>query len=83
MLTEARRRSLNDVPKGARTVIRRVPDGDPELLRYLASLGLSPAAEVVVVERAPFEGPVTIDVAGARHSVAPGLLERIEVAAEA
>jgi DtxR family Mn-dependent transcriptional regulator len=79
VLPDAARRSLNDVPEGVATVVSRVPDDDPALLRYLASLGVSPAVEVVVVDRAPFDGPVTIDVAGARHSVAPALAGRIEV----
>lgn len=73
------RRSLNEVPEGETAVVSRVPDEDPDLLRYLASLGVSPECEVAVVARAPFDGPVTIDVAGARHSVAPALADRIEV----
>ncbi len=73
------RRSLNEVPAGETAVVSRVPDEDPDLLRYLASLGVSPECEVAVVARAPFDGPVTIDVAGARHSVAPALADRIEV----
>jgi DtxR family transcriptional regulator, Mn-dependent transcriptional regulator len=80
VLNDVHGRSLNDVPAGVTSIVSRVPDEDPALLRYLASLGLSPAVEVVVVERAPFEGPVTIDVAGMRHAVAPSLAGRIEVA---
>ena len=52
-------RWLSDVADGTEAVIRRVPDGDPELLRYLASLGIVPDQAVVLVGRAPFEGPVT------------------------
>src|ERR671919_712009 len=37
-----------------------VPDGDPELLRYLAQLGLVPGAHVELVAFAPFGGPVTL-----------------------
>jgi DtxR family transcriptional regulator, Mn-dependent transcriptional regulator len=72
---------LSDVRAGDQTVICRVPDGDPELLRYLASLGLVPQQEVTLVGRAPFDGPVTVDVAGAHHSIGPSLAARIEVKA--
>ena len=72
---------LSDVRAGDQTVICRVPDGDPELLRYLFSLGLVPQQEVTLVGRAPFDGPVTVDVAGAHHSIGLSLAARIEVKA--
>jgi DtxR family Mn-dependent transcriptional regulator len=43
-------------------VLRQVPDEDPEALRYLASLDLVPGAELRVVERTPFRGPLRIAV---------------------
>ena len=73
---------LSDLEAGSLTVVRRVPDGDPELLRYLASLGLVPAEEVTVVEQAPFDGPVTVEVRGSRHAIGRSLAARIEVGAE-
>ena len=72
---------LSDLEAGSMTVVRRVPDGDPELLRYLASLGLVPAEEVTVVEQAPFDGPVTVEVRGSRHAIGRSLAARIEVGA--
>ncbi len=47
-------------------MIRRVPDGDPGLLRYLAELGFLPDERVVMVGQAPFDGPLTVEVAGER-----------------
>ena len=73
---------LSDVEAGSMTVVRRVPDADPELLRYLAALGLVPAEEVTVVEQAPFDGPVTVEVRGSRHAIGRSLAARIEVGAE-
>jgi DtxR family Mn-dependent transcriptional regulator len=73
---------LSDLEAGSMTVVRRVPDGDPELLRYLASLGLVPAEEVIVVEQAPFDGPVTVEVRGSRHAIGRSLASQIEVGAE-
>jgi DtxR family Mn-dependent transcriptional regulator len=74
---------LSDVADGAAAVVRRVPDGDPELLRYLASLGIVPDKPIVLVERAPFDGPVTVEVEGARHAIGLALAERIQVAGAA
>jgi DtxR family Mn-dependent transcriptional regulator len=73
---------LSDLEAGSMTVIRRVPDSDPELLRYLATLGLVPAEEVTVVDQAPFDGPVTIEVRGSRHAIGRSLAAQIEVGVE-
>ncbi len=73
---------LSDLEAGSMTVVRRVPDGDPELLRYLATLGLVPAEEVTVVDQAPFDGPVTVEVRGARHAIGRSLAAQIEVGVE-
>jgi DtxR family transcriptional regulator, Mn-dependent transcriptional regulator len=73
---------LSELEAGSMTVIRRVPDGDPELLRYLATLGLVPAEEVTVVDQAPFDGPVTIEVRGSRHAIGRSLAAQIEVGVE-
>jgi DtxR family Mn-dependent transcriptional regulator len=73
---------LSELAEGSMTVVRRVPDGDPELLRYLATLGLVPAEEVTVVEQAPFDGPVTVEVRGSRHAIGRSLAARIEVGVE-
>ncbi len=72
---------LCDVAEGDQAVVRRVPDSDAELLRYLASLGLMPERELIVVEQAPFDGPVTVEVDGARHAIGRSVAARIEVAA--
>jgi DtxR family transcriptional regulator, Mn-dependent transcriptional regulator len=73
---------LSDLAAGSMTVVRRVPDADPELLRYLATLGLVPAEEVTVLEQAPFDGPVTVEVRGIRHAIGRSLAAQIEVGVE-
>ncbi len=70
-------RPLSELPGGGEAVIRRVPDGDPGLLRYLAELGLLPDERVVMVGQAPFDGPLTVEVAGERHAISRELAERI------
>jgi DtxR family Mn-dependent transcriptional regulator len=72
-------RSLGELAGGDEAVILCVPDSDPELLRYLGRLGLVPERHVTIVERAPFGGPLTVEVAGERHAIAAELAGRIAV----
>jgi DtxR family Mn-dependent transcriptional regulator len=81
VLETSDRRMLVEVEAGTPAVVRRVPDGDPELLRYLADLGLMPGGEVVMVEQAPFDGPVTLEIDGETHSIGRAVAARIEVIA--
>jgi DtxR family Mn-dependent transcriptional regulator len=60
--------------------ILRVRVQDPERLIYLGSLGLYPNAEVTVLGRAPFDGPLLIDVAGEHHALAHEMAEFLVVA---
>lgn len=52
--------SLADVAVGEVVRVRQVGDRDPERLRYLAELGITPGADVRVMARAPFDGPITL-----------------------
>jgi len=54
--------ALVDVAVGNVVRIRQVGDRDPERLRYLAQLGVTPGADVGVVAREPFGGPITLQI---------------------
>ena len=71
--------ALADLEQGQGGTVRRVPDGDPELLTYLASMGLVPRAAFVVAAKAPFRGPITLEVDGATHALGVEVAERIGV----
>lgn len=43
---------------------------DEERLRYLGNLGLYPSAQITLLEQAPFDGPLLIEVDGAHHAMA-------------
>src|SRR5436190_21535452 len=73
-------RNLVELEPGDASTVSRVPDGDPELLRYLGGLGVVPTAAVTMVEKAPFGGPVTIDIDGGRCSLGVSVAEMIKVA---
>jgi DtxR family Mn-dependent transcriptional regulator len=61
--------ALSEVPVGETVEIHRVHEGQPERLRYIASLGLRPGVQVTVVDRQPFDDLVTIEVGQARHVI--------------
>src|SRR5687767_5545067 len=72
--------SLLDLEPATRGSGARVPDGDPELLRYLGELGLVPDALVEMLAQAPFGGPVTVRTAAGEHAISRELADRIAAA---
>ncbi len=72
--------TLLDLPPGDRASVSRVPDRNPELLRYLAELGLLPGSDVEVVSQAPFGGPVTVRTASGEHAISRDLADSISAA---
>ena len=52
----------------------RVSDSDPDMLRYLAERGIAPGDRFEVVEREPFEGPLTVALRRAEPHVLGGAL---------
>ena len=73
-------RPLSDLEPGEEAVVRRVPDGDSELLRYLSGLSLVPGRRVELRCSAPFGGPVTVLVGPAEHAISRELAGQIGVA---
>jgi DtxR family Mn-dependent transcriptional regulator len=76
---EGRYRTLADLDAGTAAEIMRVADEDPTLLRYLADLALRPGITVRVLERAPFGGPITLEIEDRSRLIGPALAERVLV----
>ncbi len=72
-------RPLAELTAGERARVLRVPEGDDDLLRYLATLGLKPQATVQVEAVAPFQGPLTVQVGEAQHVLGRELASQIVV----
>ena len=70
---------LSDMQPGATGVIRRVSDRNAEMLRYLALRGLVPDAAVEVVEKAPFNGPITVKMGETSHVLGRDIASHIHV----
>ena len=71
--------TLDTVPAGARVRIEQITEEEAAFLRYLASLGLFPQAEVSVDEVAPFGGPLLVGVGGARYAIGRDVAAKILV----
>jgi DtxR family transcriptional regulator, Mn-dependent transcriptional regulator len=71
--------ALSELPAGQPRTVLRVSDRHPEKLRYLVSLGILPGARITVVERAPFQGPLTIRVGRRLHPIDPDLARQVHV----
>lgn len=70
---------LSDLESGEVATVERVGDRDPEMLRYLGTLGLYPNADVQVVERFPFGGPLRIKVTDEEHIIGRELANAVHV----
>jgi len=73
---------LSEVPTGATAEICQVEEGQPDRLRYIASIGLRPGVPVTVVDRQPFQGPITIAVDGDTHVIGHELAQVVRCAAD-
>lgn len=71
--------TLDQLPTGASARVMRVADEDPDLLRHVAGLGLTPGKTVTLIERAPFGGPIDLRVDGQTITIGPALAERLLV----
>lgn len=77
VVDESKLSSINDLREGRSATVVRMSDRDPEFLRYLDGLGIRPGATVRVTGRAPFDGPVTLEVEGVRHAVGTNVASRV------
>jgi DtxR family transcriptional regulator, Mn-dependent transcriptional regulator len=74
-LDEAETVSIQSLEPGAHGIFVRISDSDPAMLRYLAERGIAPGNRFEVVEKQPFEGPVSASFGG-RLQVLGGALAR-------
>jgi DtxR family Mn-dependent transcriptional regulator len=68
--------ALNEHEKGS---VVKVTDENADLLHYLDTLGLVPGASIEVLEKAPFNGPITLKVCGTSRSLSRPMASVIQV----
>jgi DtxR family Mn-dependent transcriptional regulator len=70
---------LDTLEPGTRALFVRVSDSDPEMLRWLGARGIVPGAELEVVERLPFGGPLVARFGDADHALGAQLAAAMRV----
>jgi DtxR family Mn-dependent transcriptional regulator len=70
---------LSCLAVGDEGFIERVTEEEPQLLQYLADLGMLPDAKISIKEVAPFRGPVLVKVAGAQYALGQEVAAKIMV----
>ncbi len=72
-------RPLGELEAGAKGIFVRVSDSDPEMLRWLSQRGIAPGDRFEVLERQPFDGPLSIRFASGDHALGGGLVRMMRV----
>jgi DtxR family Mn-dependent transcriptional regulator len=60
VIEEMPTKALADLAPGDAGTFVRVSDADPEMLRYLSERGILPGDEFEVIEKEPFDGPLSV-----------------------
>ena len=78
-IVEGDTRALADMQAGERGRFIRVSDSDPEMLRYLGERGIAIGGDLEVLDRQPFEGPLTVRFGDDLHTLGGGLARAMRV----
>lgn len=61
--------ALSIVNPGKAAIICRLSDNDPDMLAYFESKGLVPGENLKIIEKEPFNGPITIQYSKGKHII--------------
>ena len=81
-IDECSTRSLADLQPGDRGRFVRVPDSEPEMLRYLSERGVTLGDALEVLDRQPFDGPITVRCGTAQQVLGGSLAAAMRVELE-
>ncbi len=83
VIEEGETLSLADLTPGSRGRFVRVSDSDPAMLRFLAERGVRLGDRLEVLDRQPFDGPLTVRFGDDQHVLGGRLADAIRVEPEA
>ena len=78
-IIEETSQSLTKLNLKKKGVIIKITNESPELLQYLNTLGIKPEVSLEVVEKAPFNGPLTVRVDGKDHALSREIAALIKI----
>ena len=79
VIDEGDTRALESLAVGDRATFVRVSDSDPEMLRYLARRGIHIGDAFELVDRQPFDGPLTLRFAAGEEVIGGQLARSMRV----
>jgi DtxR family Mn-dependent transcriptional regulator len=78
-IEERRGVPLQTLEPGASGRFVRVSDEDPEMLRWLADRAVKPGDAVEVLDKQPFDGPLTVRIGEAVHTLGGGVARAMRI----
>lgn len=70
---------LTAAEAGQKVLVKQVSDSDPEMLRYLGEIGIYPEVKLHVLEKAPFGGPLLVQVGEDKHHLGGTVTDNIMI----
>jgi len=70
---------LLELALGEQGTIVKITEERYDLLNYLDTLGLVPKASIEILEKAPFNGPITVKVGSTNHAISRAVAAIIQV----
>lgn len=80
MMPKMEAETLSEAEEGLHYMVSRVKNQDPELLRYLEKIGLLPGAKLLIKQKNPFKGPITLTIEDDEQVLGHEVAEHILVA---
>lgn len=71
--------SLDELRQGQRAIVQRVRNDDPAMLRYLEGIGMTPQAEISVLDYSYFDGNLRLQVGGQVVVLGPAVTQQVYV----
>jgi DtxR family Mn-dependent transcriptional regulator len=78
-IIEEKSRPLLELAVGEQSMIVKITEERSDLLQYLDKIGLVPKASIEILEKAPFDGPITVKVNLTSHAISRAVASIIQV----
>jgi len=78
-IIEEKSQPLTALDEGEQGTIVKITEERADLLHYLDTLGLVPGASIEILEKAPFNGPITLKIGATNRALSPAMASVIRV----
>jgi DtxR family Mn-dependent transcriptional regulator len=78
-IIEEKSQPLLELATGEQSTIVKITEERSDILHYLNELGLVPRVSIEILEKAPFNGPITVKVGSTSHAISRQIASIIQV----